>query len=267
MTLRSPSSLNPQTQSPEQLSHRADRIRLLLLDNHALFRGSLSRFLASEPDFEIAGECDTSEQALEVLQSTHVDIVLLDADLGSERGHAFMSAARSRGYAGRFFLIAGTADARFVALAFKFGAAAIFLNSEAPERLAQALRSVAEGEMWVDSKVVQMLAEQLADRLPQTGPPVSNAALTDREQKVLLGVMGGLTNREIGENLSLSESSVKNVIQRLFGKAGVKTRSQLVRVALEGSLGVTRRLIEEHRSKSPAARKLANLPDTRQSRG
>jgi len=261
VTLRSPSNSNSRIETPAQPARAGGPIRLLLLDQHALFRRSLSRFLASEPGFEIAGECDTCDQALETVRSTPVDIVLLNAELGSERGHGFMSAARSGGYSGRFFLIAGGTDAHFVAQAFKFGAAAIFLNSEAPERLVQALRLVAEGEMWVDSKVVQMLAEQLAGQMPQIPPRESDKLLNDREQSVLLGIIGGLTNRKIGENLGLSESSVKNVIQRLFGKAGVKTRSQLVRVALEGSLGVTRKLIENHRK--PAA----NLSAMRHSRG
>jgi two-component system, NarL family, nitrate/nitrite response regulator NarL len=259
--LRSLSNPNPQMESPAQTPLRAGPLRLLLLDEHALFRRSLSRFLASEPGFEIAGECDTCDQALELVRSTPVEIVLLNAELGWERGHGFMSTARSGGYNGRFFLIAGTTDARFIAQAFKFGAAAIFLNSEGPERLAQALRLVAEGEMWIDSKVIQMLAEQLADRMPQIAPRESDKVLNDREQSVLLGIIGGLTNRKIGENLRLSESSVKNVIQRLFGKAGVKTRSQLVRVALEGSLGMTRKLIENHRKPG------ANLSAMRHSRG
>jgi two-component system, NarL family, nitrate/nitrite response regulator NarL len=256
VTLRASTDLN----HPTTRLAPTGTIRLLLVDHHALFRGSLSRFLASEPGFAIAAECDTCEQALEALKSTAVDIVLLDADLGSERGPAFMSAARQGGYAGHFLLIAGAADARFVAAAFKMGATAIFLNSETPERLAHALRSVADGEVWVDSKVVQMLAEQLADGQTAAREPAST--LTDREQSVLLGIIGGLTNRKIGENLGLSESSVKNVIQRLFGKAGVKTRSQLVRAALEGSLGITRNWVEAQRGKV----RLPNLTSVRHSR-
>jgi hypothetical protein len=68
---------------------------------------------------------------------------------------------------------------------------------------------------------------------------------------VLLGILGGLTNRKIGDNMGLTESSVKNVVQQLFRKAGVKTRGQLVRVALEGSLGTARELVKRHSNEMP----------------
>ena len=217
-----------------------NRIRLVLLDDHGLFRTSLSRLLGSEPGLEIAGECGTSAEALEVLNRSAVDIVLLDFDLGSERGHEFILAARQAGYRGRFLLVAGVPDVRAAAIALKLGASGFFLKSEAPERLVHAIRLVANGEVWVDPRVIQMLAEQLVDRYPHYDNQGSADVLGDRERNVLLGILGGLTNKKIGVKIGLSESSVKNVVQRLFGRAGVKTRSQLVRAALEGSLGATR---------------------------
>jgi ActR/RegA family two-component response regulator len=129
-----------------------NRIRLVLLDDHGLFRASLARFLAGEPGLEIAAECGTSAEALEVLNDSSVDIVLLDFGLGSERGNEFISAARQAGYQGRFLIVAGTADARSAAIALKLGASGVFLNSEAPERLVQAIRVVANREVWVDPK-------------------------------------------------------------------------------------------------------------------
>lgn len=176
-----------------------------------------------------------------MLGSSNVDIVLLEFELGAERASDFMLAAREAGYTGRFLLIADTAEPRSAAVALKVGAAGIFMKSDAPERLVRAIRLVASGELWVDSKVIQMLAEQLADRYPQFQDPAVTGVLEERERNVLLGILGGLTNKKIGASMGLSESSVKNIVQRLFGRAGVKTRSQLVRVALEGSLGTTPR--------------------------
>src|SRR5579872_923988 len=212
------------------------RIQLVLLDDHVLFRASLARFLASEPGFEIAGECGTFAEALEVLGTSTVDIVLLDFELGAERASEFISAARQAGYAGHFLLVAGTTNARSAAIALTHGASGIFLKSEAPERLLKALKLVAAGEVWVDPRVTQMLAEHLIDHYPLDDQPPAGA-LQERERNVLLGILAGLTNKKIGANMGLSESSVKNIVQRLFGRAGVKTRSQLVRVALEGALG------------------------------
>jgi DNA-binding NarL/FixJ family response regulator len=214
-----------------------NRIRLVLLDDHGLFRASLARFLASEPDIEIAGECGTSSEALAVLNGSNIDIVLLDFDLGPERGNEFISAARQAGYQGRFLIVAGSADARTSAFALRLGASGIFLKSSTPERLLQVIRLVAKGEVWVDHEIIQMLANQLVDWYPKLEDRRSGAPLQDRERNVLLGILGGLTNKKISDNMGLSESSVKNIVQGLFGKAGVKRRSQLVRVALEGSLG------------------------------
>ena len=213
------------------------RIRLVLLDDHALLRSSLSRVLALEPGFEVTGECGAPAEALEVLKAYGADVVLLDLDVLAADGNDFLSAARQAGYDGRFLMVAGTLDVRKSALALKRGASGILLKSETLDRLVQAIRFVASDELWIEPKLVQLLAGQLIDQYPQPETPRSADALDDRERNVLLGIFEGLTNRNIGDRMGLSESSVKNIVQRLFGKAGVKKRSQLVRAALEGSLG------------------------------
>src|SRR5579863_4667232 len=141
-----------------------DRTRLLLLDDHGLFRASVGHFLASEPGFEVTGVCGASNEALEVLKASPADVVLLEFDLGAEQGNAFISTARRAGYKGRFLFVAGAPDVRNSALALKLGASGIFLKSDAPERLLQAIRTVANGEVWVDQRVIQLLAEQLVER-------------------------------------------------------------------------------------------------------
>ncbi len=212
-------------------------IRLIILDSLSLFRASLGRLLASQPGFEVAGECGTSAEALAILAHTPIDLILLDFDV-SPNGD-FISAARAAGYQGRVLIIAGSLDARKSALALKLGASGIFLKSEAPDRLLHAIRQVWEGEVWIDPKVVQLLADELVDRYPKLDGNLHGAPLDERERQVLTGIVGGMSNRKIGEKIGLSESSVKNVVQRLFSKAGVKTRSQLVRIALEGSVAET----------------------------
>lgn len=217
-----------------------------------LFRASLSRLLASEPDFEVTGECGTSAEALEVLKGSTVDVVLLDFDIGTEHGNDFMSAALEAGYHGRFLIVTGSVDMRNSAIALKLGAGGIFLKTDAPDRLVQAIKLVGAGGIWVDPKIIQLLVDQSIDqdaRVEDQGS--SSGFLEDRERNVLLGILGGLTNRKIGDNMGLSESSVKYVVQRLFGKAGVKTRSQLVRVALEGSPGAAQEFIKRRPSEMP----------------
>jgi len=227
-----------------------NRIRLVLLDEHCLFRASLSHFLAAEDGFQIAGEYGTFAEALEALNCSTADVVLLEFDLGSESGNDFISAARQAGYCGRFLLLTGDVDARSAAIALKLGAG-IFLKSETPELLVYAIRLVADGQVWVDPRVIQMLAERLINQYSRFEGKDSSGVLEDRERNVLLGILGGLTNKRIGNKLGLTETSVKNLVRRLFTKAGVKKRSQLVRVALEGSLGATRQFIRQQSERTP----------------
>jgi two-component system, NarL family, nitrate/nitrite response regulator NarL len=221
-----------------------NRIRLVLLEDHGLFRVSLGRFLASKPDLEVVAECGTSAEALEVLKASTVDVVLLDFDVDREPGTDFISTARQAGYQGRFLIVAGEADVRSSALALKLGVSGVFLKSEPPNLLVQAIRLVCDGGMWVDQTIIRRLADEVVDWYARSDVQGSRGPLEGREQDVLHGILGGLTNRQIGDNMGLSESSVKNIVQRLFGKGGVKTRSQLVRVALEGSLGVAHEFLK-----------------------
>jgi len=105
-----------------------NRIRLMVLDQLGLNRLSLARFLASEPGFEIAGDCGTAVEALEVLERAAVDVILLDADFFSAQTD-FIPAAREAGYRGQFVILAGSCDARKLALALKLGVSGIFLKS------------------------------------------------------------------------------------------------------------------------------------------
>src|SRR5271157_3808437 len=212
-------------------------IRLLLLDDHVLFRESLSRLLASEPDFQMAGDCGTVAEALDLLQRTAVDVVLLDFDLGDDHGSQFISSARRAGYHGKVLMVTAGMSASESAVALKLGASGIFLKHSSPGSLAQAIRLVAAGEMWVDQKVIRLLA----DEVPQQDGPRLGKLLTEREQQVLRGLFEGLTNKEIACELGVSESAVKATLQQLFQKTRVRTRSQLVRIALESSLGTARK--------------------------
>ena len=232
-------------------------IHLVLVDDQALYRASLGRFLASQPGFELSGECGTAAEALEILNSSPVDVVLSDLDLRTACGENLISAARSAGYEGRFLIVAAVADARELSTAIKRGASGVFLKTEALDRLVQAIRLVASGAVWVDQKAIQLLADRLADQ-PQPDRTSGNP-LTDTEEKVLLGILGGLTNRKIGENLGTSESAVKGVVQQLFRKAGVRKRGQLVRVALEGSLSVARDLAEHAQCDSLTSRHFGSI--------
>jgi DNA-binding NarL/FixJ family response regulator len=208
-----------------------ERIRLALLDDHGLFRESLSHLLAAEHDFEVTGNCSTYSGGLELLANSEVDMVLLDFTIEAKRSEGFITAARQAGYQGKFLIVTAGIDAARSVAALKMGASGIFLKYNSSRRLVQAIRLVASGEAWIDQSVLDLIAE----RYPQQKNP-NLGELTAMEQTVLNGLMDGLTSKEIGIQAGVSESSVKGVVQQLFDKAGVRKRSQLVRAALEGSL-------------------------------
>lgn len=233
-----PERISPAQQHVMNDHAEQHRIRLVILDQFGLYRVSLGRLLAADSGIEVAGECATADEVLEILARSAVDLLLSDFDASTEQGYDFMTAARQAGYQGRFLIVTASLDARKAAFALKLGASGIFLKSEAPDRLQQVIRAVAAGDTWVDPKLIHSLADELVGRYRRLEGVRANS-LDAREQEVLAGIVGGLSNRKIGENMRLSESSVKNVVQRLFNKTGVKTRSQLVRIALQGSLNVT----------------------------
>ena len=204
-------------------------IRLLLLDDHTLFRESLGKLLDIEPDFQMVAHCASSAEALAVLCANAIDLVLLDFDLGQENGLQFIRRAREADYRGRILIVtAGMSDADSVR-ALGQGVCGIFLKHSSPELLADAIRRVMAGETWVDQSCIQALVEAV-ERTGQSGRP---RALTERESQVLKGVFEGMSNKEIAQRVGISEASVKSALQQLFVKTSVRTRSQLVRVALE----------------------------------
>jgi DNA-binding NarL/FixJ family response regulator len=206
------------------------QIRILLIDDHSLFRESLSRLLEAEPDFRIVATCAGVREALGVLDREPVDVVLLDYDLGEEQGSAFLEEAKRRRYPGRILMVTAGIDDAGTLRAFEAGASGLFLKHSPPAQLIEAIHKVTGGEMWLDSRAVRSLVSGAQEK---SDDQQAAQSLTPRERSVLKAVFEGLTNKEIAAGLQISESSVKAVLQQLFDKSGVRTRSQLVRIAIE----------------------------------
>jgi DNA-binding NarL/FixJ family response regulator len=210
------------------------KIRVLLLDDHTLFRESLSRLLDTEPDFRMVAHCASCPEALEALSRETVDLVLLDYDLGEQNGLDFIRQARAAGYAGRVFIVTGGMSDADSVKALGHGVCGIFLKHNSPALLGDAIRKVMAGETWIDQRCIKALV-QAVDRTSGRERPKQ---LTERERQVLEGVFEGLSNKEIAARAGISEASVKSALQQLFAKTSVRTRSQLVRVALEEYAGM-----------------------------
>jgi len=162
-----------------------------------------------------------------------VDVVLLDYDAVGDQTAQFISTARDAGYQGRMLVLASEKDTASLFLPLRAGASGIFRKHNPLDSLPRAIRQVAAGEAWVDLAVLQLLAGPIAERQNRN----LHSLLTKREQQVLDGVLDGLTNKAIASQLGVSEGAAKTILREIFRKAGVRRRSQLVRVALTGSSG------------------------------
>jgi DNA-binding NarL/FixJ family response regulator len=205
-------------------------IRILIVDDHGLFRESLSRLLQAEPDFQIAATCASATEALAIIDRERIDVVLLDYDLGEEQGSLFLESAKKRDFSGRVLMVtAGMSDTGTLR-AIESGASGIFLKHSPPAQLVEAIYKIMSGEMWLDSRAVRSLVAGASGKSEEQR---TSQPLTERERAVLKGVFEGLTNKEIAAQLATSEGTIKAAMQQLFDKTGVRTRSQLVRIALE----------------------------------
>jgi DNA-binding NarL/FixJ family response regulator len=207
----------------------AGTVHLLLLDDHTLFRESASRLLSAEPGFKVAAHCGTIGEGLRILERTAIDVVLLDFDLGESDGRQFLQLAKEHGYQGKVLVVTAGVDAIVAAELIRSGISGVFRKHDSAALLAQAIRDVMTGKVWLDQEQLQTaLKTEVASSQDNR-----TRAFTAREQQVLSCVFEGLANKEIAAKIGVSESSVKATLQQLFSKTGVRTRSQLVRIVLE----------------------------------
>lgn len=139
----------------------------------------------------------------------------------------FVSTVHEAGYQGKVLAVADEIEAAACVRALSQGVSGVVLGSDSPARLVHAIHAVANGGAWVDQSVIQLLA----DRYPHH-EDLRLGTLAEREQAVLRGILSGLTNRKIADQIGASESTVKATLQHLFDRTGVRTRSQLVRIMI-----------------------------------
>ena len=205
-------------------------VRILLIDDHTLFRESLVRLLAGEAALKVVGHCATLAEARRIMAEMRVDVILLDYDLGEEVGTDLFAFLRENGNDVRVLLLTAGMRASATLNALDAGASGVILKHSGTRQLVEAINRVASGEDWWDTGVLRAV---LTDAKAKTDTTAQASELTDRQRRVLRSILNGLSNKEIAAQLGTSEASVKASIQDLFSKAGVRSRSQLVRVAIE----------------------------------
>ncbi len=205
-------------------------IRLLLVDDHALFRESVARLLQAEPGFEVVAHCGSGTEALQIIKSSsEIDVVLLDLDLGQERGSDFLERLRNAPFDGKVLLVTADVNDNEVPNLIRKGISGVFMKHGSPALLIQGIRETMEGRALFGQDQLRRALE----RVEVPSADQRRSKLTERERQVLSFVFEGLANKQIADRLQISETAVKASLQQLFAKTGVRTRSQLVRVALE----------------------------------
>ena len=207
-------------------------IRLLLIDDHALFREGVGRLLAGEADLEVVATCGDFTCGRKALEAYSLDVVLLDFDFGRGSAEArtvdFVHVCRSLSPAARILILTAGVSEQDAAELIAAGVSGIFHKHNDPQVLSSRIRSVYAGNVFLEEVYLKPLFQ-----MAQPERPANDRSLTERERAVLDCLLEGLSNKLIADRLGASEAAVKGTVQQLFQKAGVRTRSQLVRFALE----------------------------------
>jgi DNA-binding NarL/FixJ family response regulator len=213
-------------------------IRVVVADDQALVRAGFRSILDRQPDIEVVGEAGDGAEALESVRANGADVVCMDIRMpemdGIEATRRLTQSSTTR------VLVLTTFDLdRYVYDALVAGAAGFLLKDAPPERLVEAVRTVAAGESLLAPSVVRRLVETyVALPPPLDERPPALSALTERELDVLREIATGRSNAEIGAALFLSEATVKTHVTRILTKLGIRDRVQAVVLAYE--LGLVR---------------------------
>jgi len=214
-------------------------IRILLVDDHTLFRESLRRLLESGAAYRVVAEVATVSDAIEVCRSNaNFDLALIDYDLGptsgARNGVSVLRSLREHRNSLPALIVAAQIRPKDLVTVVRDLRTGVLMKADPAQELELALQKTLRGEVWVSPGVALDL---IAGASELTRPDDAAISFDHREREVLGLVVEGLSNKEISSRLSLSESAVKSILQKLFEKVGVRTRAQLVRFAFESGNG------------------------------
>ncbi|MBU2693471.1 response regulator transcription factor [Pimelobacter sp. 30-1] len=216
-------------------------VRVLVADDDALLRAGLAVVIGTDPGLALVGEAADGLDAVRLTQEHEPDVVLMDVRMPGVDGIEATRRIVASGSPARVLVLTTFPDDEYVARALRAGASGFLLKRVAPERLLEAVRTVARGEALLDPAVTRAVIARSLDSAPR---PAGHdgaraavlAALTEREVEVLALVGEGLSNREIAATLTLAESTVQTHVKRILAKVGARDRAQAVVVAYRSGL-------------------------------
>jgi DNA-binding NarL/FixJ family response regulator len=216
-----------------------DRVKILIVDDHALFRVGIRQILEREPDLEVVGEADDGRTALDAAFATNPDVILMDLSLPPPGGIESTQRVKRELPSAAIVVLSTEEDEDALFESIKAGAAAFILKDIAPEDLVMIIRRVVAGEYLINDKVFSKPA--VASRVlkefrelavyGQEAAPIF-APLSPREVEILDNIAQGMTNKQVAYALSISEQTVKNHMSSILRKLSVNDRTQAVVYAM-----------------------------------
>jgi len=212
-------------------------IRILIADDHPVFREGLISIFRKEPEFEIVGEASHGRQALQLINNLHPDVLLLDLLMPLLTGLETLRELSDSSTPVRPIVLTAAIAQEQIAQALQLGARGIVLKDTPTKVLFSSIRTVMNGRFWVGQTEVKDLMEALRYYVASADEDSKKQfGLTSRERDVVSAITVGFTNREIAEKFSISEQTVKHHLRNIFDKTGVSNRLELALFAIKHGL-------------------------------
>jgi DNA-binding NarL/FixJ family response regulator len=206
-------------------------VRILLADDHPIFRDGLRKLLTSDDNLTIVGEASNGQECIQMLSKLKPDILLLDLRMPDKDGLAVLEEINFETVPTRVIVLTATEDDRDVIRAMRLGARGVVLKQSATDLLVKSIHKVYSGEIWLDQHMTAEVMKAFS-KSSEAGPRREKPLLSDREKEIVQLVAQGFRNKEIGEKLFISEQTVKNHLHNIFDKLGVSDRLELALYAI-----------------------------------
>ena len=206
------------------------KIRIVIADDHAVLRESLAALLQTQPDFAVVGKAANGSQALHLVRTRPPDVLVLDLFMPAASGFEVLRTLDRAGSRVAAVVLTGSDNQLDYAQAVRLGARGLVLKMDGPEKLFRAIRSVAQGELAFSDEMANQVMHTMADG---SKPPAALGRLTIREREIAGFIAHGLKNRDIAQQLAISENTVKRHLQSIFNKTGTHDRLELAVLAFQ----------------------------------